>query len=196
MREDPRTTRTRQALRDALRSLLATHTLDDVSVAMLCREAGVHRTTFYGHSRGVHQFAVAEFTADLDRIATVTVDADEETSTHAARRYLASLRGMLAHLDEDRTVYRALLTSDSRGAFRAALEASLRGRAERALAVFASQAVAGLPQDARERAEAAAFIAGGLVGVIDVWTLSDDDDVIDAGARISALMPRWWPTEE
>jgi len=193
MREDPRATRTRQALRDALRSLLTTHALDDVSVAMLCREAGVHRTTFYGHAPGVHQFAVAEFTGDLDRIATVPVDTADESPAHVAGRYLASLREMLAHLEEDRTVYRALLTSDSRGSFRAALESRLRARAETALAVFAGRHVDGAPTGARERTEAAAFIAGALVGVIDVWTLSDDVDVIDAGTRITTLLPRWWP---
>lgn len=193
MAEDPRTTRTRLALRDALRTLLATHTLDDVSVSLLCRMAGVHRTTFYGHAPGVRQFAVAEFAADLDRIATVAVDAEEETPGQVARRYLGSLRDLLAHLVDDRTVYRALLTSDSRGSFRAALEGRLRARAEQALGVFASQGVVGVPADPRDQAEAAAFIAGALVGVIDVWTLSDHTDVIDAGARITALMPRWWP---
>lgn len=193
MAEDPRTTRTRQALRDALRGLLTTHTLDDVSVSLLCRTARVHRTTFYGHAPGVRQFAVAEFAADLDRLATVAVDADEETPDQVARRYLASLRDLLTHLVEDRTVYRALLTSDSRGSFRAALEGRLRARAEQALDVFARQSVESVPDDPRERAEAAAFIAGALVGVIDVWTLSDDTDVTAAGARIAALMPPWWP---
>lgn len=195
MREDPRTTRTRTALRDSLRSLLAEHSLDDISVAMLCRASGVHRTTFYGHATGVRQFAIAEFTAELDRIATVEVHVDEETPAHVAGRYLASLRELLAHLVVDRTVYRALLTSDSRGAFRAALESRLRARAEDALAVFASQGVDGAPAAARDQAEAAAFIAGAIVGVIDTWTLSDDVDPIGAGARITTLMPRWWPID-
>ncbi|WP_439591127.1 TetR/AcrR family transcriptional regulator [Microbacterium sp.] len=193
MAEDPRTTRTRQALRDALRTLLATHSLDDVSVSLLCREAGVHRTTFYAHAPGARQFAVTEFTADLDRIATVDVDAEEETPDRVARRYLASLRALLDHLVDDRTVYRALLTSDSRGSFRAALEGRLRARAEQAIDVFADQGVVSVPDDPRGRAEAAAFIAGALVGVIDVWTLSDDTDATAAGSRIAALMPPWWP---
>ncbi|MFS0734578.1 hypothetical protein ABC304_17925 [Microbacterium sp. 1P10UB] len=193
MREDPRATRTRRALRDSLRSLLPENPLDDISVAMLCRASGVHRTTFYGHATGVRQFAIAEFTAELDRIATVEVHVDEETPAHVAGRYLASLRELLAHLVIDRTVYRALLTSDSRGAFRAALESRLRARAEDALAVFASQGIEGAPRDPRDQAEAAAFIAGAIVGVFDVWTLSDDDDPVGAGARIATLMPRWWP---
>ncbi len=196
MREDPRTTRTRTALRDSLRSLLAEHSLDDISVAMLCRASGVHRTTFYGHATGVRQFAIAEFTAELDRIATVEVHVDEETPAHVAGRYLASLRELLAHLVVDRTVYRALLTSDSRGAFRAALESRLRARAEDALAVFATQGVEGVPEHPRERAEAAAYIAGGLVGVIEVWTMSDDAEVSEAGTRIGGLLPAWWPAGE
>ena len=39
----------------------------------------------------------------------------------------------------------------------------------------------------------AAFIAGALVGAIEVWTMADDGDAAAASARIARLMPRWWP---
>ncbi len=193
MREDPRVMRTREALRQTLRTLLVDHTLDEISVAMLCREAGVHRTTFYGHTQNVRQFAISQFSGDLERIATVPVDADRETPEHVAARYVSSMHDMLAHIAADRPTYRALFASESRGAFRTALESRLRPRAARALEVFAVQGIEGAPLMDVERAEAAAFIAGALVGAIEVWTMADDVDAAAASARIARLMPRWWP---
>jgi AcrR family transcriptional regulator len=190
---DKRVVRTRELLRGALRTLLATRSLDSISVALLCRVAGVHRTTFYGHAPSVHQFALAEFSRDIDRLTTVPVEPGVETPRHVAARYDASMQTVLAHIRGERPAYRALLTSDSRGAFRSALESVVRPHANDALEVFATLQVAGTPTTAHERSEAAAFIAGALVGTLDVWAMSDETDEVAASVRIASLMPAWWP---
>lgn len=49
MTEDPRALRSRALLHFAVRDLLLTEGMAGLSVASLCRRAGLHRTTFYQH---------------------------------------------------------------------------------------------------------------------------------------------------
>lgn len=193
MTEDPRQRRTRESLGAALARLLTVSQLDDISVAELCREAGVHRTTFYAHASSVHDFALAEFSRSIDRLSEVQVEPGEESSAQVAARYFASLREVLRHVLDDRAAYRALFGSSTRGVFRAALEDRLRARARIAIEVWADENVPGAPTREPDQAEAAAFIAGALVGVIEVWARSEDDDADAAATRFAHLMPMWWP---
>jgi AcrR family transcriptional regulator len=194
--EDPRQRRTRESLGEALARLLATEPLDDISVAELCREAGVHRTTFYAHADSVHDFALAEFSRSIDRLSEVTIEPGEGPPAHVAARYFASLQQVLQHVVDDRDAYRSLFGSSTRGVFRSALEARLRERAHLAIAVWVRELIAGAPREEGAAAEAAAFIAGALAGAIEVWARSDDTDADAAALRFSRLMPRWWPDPE
>lgn len=196
MNEDPRQRRTRESLGAALARLLQTEPLDDISVAELCREASVHRTTFYAHADSVHDFALAEFARSIDRLSEVTVEPGEGPPARVAARYFASLRHVLQHVVDDRDAYRALFGSSTRGVFRSALDARLRERARLAIEVWAREGVAGAPREEDAAAEAAAFIAGALTGAIEVWAHSDDTDADAAASRFSHLMPRWWPAPE
>jgi AcrR family transcriptional regulator len=196
MTTDPRRVRTRNLLRVTLRRLLARYPLDSITVTLLCREAGVHRTTFYGHASSVHQFALTEFSHDIDLLTTVSVKPGVETPRHVAERYRGSMQTVLAHIRDERSAYRALLTADSRGAFRSALENVLRPHARDALAVFEALNVPDAPATTVARTEAAAFISGALVGTLDAWAMSDETDAAAASLRISELMPAWWPHPE
>lgn len=191
--EDPRQTRTRAALRSALVRLLARSPLADITVAELCREASVHRTTFYGHADGVESFAVELVTRDIDEASTVGVPAQEADSPATAGRYLSSLDDTLRLVIAERTVFRSLFSSGLRAAVRAGIEQRLRHHATLALDVFAAQGLPGVPGDGPARAEAAAFIAGALSGVIEAWAQGDETDADAAGRRILRLMPSWWP---
>lgn len=193
MHVDPRQVRTRHALSGALVRLLEHRPLGEISVAELCREAGVHRSTFYGHATGVPELALAEFSRGIDEIAEVPVEPGAESSVRIAERYLDSMREILVHVAAERAGYRTLFGPATAGLFRAALDARLRRRAQRALEVWHAQRVPGAPQTDDEIAEAAAFIAGGLVGAIESWATSEETDAAAAAARISTLMPAWWP---
>ena len=187
MRIDPRQERTRAALGDALLRMLENAPLDTITVASLCREAGVHRTTFYGHAQGVEEFAVDFLTRDLDAVATVDAASSPGSDLTPYRDALVTL---LEHVVEERRLFRPLLRSRWAGALRAAIEARLRVRFLIALDVFAAS---GVPEIPSEREEVAAFLSGALVGMIDAWASSDDQDAGAAADRILSLMPRWWP---
>lgn len=192
-RDDPRARRTRDALEAALANLLERHPLDTISVAELCREAGVHRTTFYAHAGGVHAFALATFSRQLDAASTVDVELSAESVEEVSARYGASLVDLLDLVAAERAGYRALFTSTSRGVFRLALDERLRHRARLSLDVWRELEVPGAPESSADRDEAAAFIAGGLVGALEAWALGDETETDVASERIGALMPRWWP---
>lgn len=62
--EDPRVTRTKQALREALMRLVAQKPFSRLSISEITAEAGLDRTTFYLHYRGIHEL-MAELAAVL-----------------------------------------------------------------------------------------------------------------------------------
>jgi AcrR family transcriptional regulator len=190
---DARQVKTRLALEGALHRLLASTPLDAISVSELCREAGVHRTTFYAHAPTVYAFAIDDFTRRLDQISSVSVAPSETDTDEIAERYFESLVHLLEHVAIERTGYRALFGAAVRGAFRSVLTERLCHRAMLAIDVWGARAVPGIPASDQARAEASAFIAGGLVGVIETWAFGDDTDAAAAARRVGTLMPGWWP---
>ncbi|MFP7760150.1 TetR/AcrR family transcriptional regulator [Marisediminicola sp. LYQ134] len=185
--------RTRASLTAALHGLLAVERLDDITVSALCREANVHRTTFYGHFSDVGEFAASVFVRELDDIARVDIDpaADDAVETVRAA-YAESLTNLLEHVAAERSAYRTLFASTIGARLRTALTERLRERALVAMTVWESKGVA----TTIDNAAASAYIAGGLVGSIEHWVVRDgatDDDAHDYSATVLQLMPAWWP---
>lgn len=187
MTEDLRQERTRTSLGNALVRMLSTADIADISVTALCREAGVHRTTFYGHANSIEEFAVALLTQSIDEVTTVSPTDERERMPD---RYAAATVDLLRHVADERVVFRALLGSRWGGALRAALEERMRARVRLALDVFVTTGVPDVPADLDE---VAAFVSGALVGTISWWAASDDHDADAAAERLFALMPPWWP---
>ncbi|WP_052436955.1 TetR/AcrR family transcriptional regulator [Georgenia sp. SUBG003] len=97
---DPRTRRTRAALGRAMAQMVVEAPLAQVSVAALCRAAGVHRTTFYKHFSTVTELAGAVLGELFERIDALDAGSFrtewlEDLLDHAAdrRRAYAALVG-------------------------------------------------------------------------------------------------------
>lgn len=185
MSEDPRQQRSRIALTRALLNLMQRDELSSISVAALCAEAGVHRTTFYGHASSIEEFAVDVITREIDAIATIRASSGDPYLP-----YKKAMVGLLVHVAGEREVYRSLLKSKWGGALRVKLEAMMQNRARLALQAFAEQGDVRVPE---YREEAVAFVSGGLVGTLVLWALSDDSDAEAWAVRTQQLMPEWWP---
>jgi AcrR family transcriptional regulator len=187
---EPRALRSRRLLIDALLALLVERPLEELTVAELCRRAGVNRATFYGHWADQRALASEAFTELIDRLAEVTQDElGELDDPSAAGRYHDSLRGQLRYVAEHRTTFRALFGSDADAGFRRALTDALEGRAVLAVRMWVERGVA--PADTPP--EFAVYLAGGLVAVLGRWAASDDEDVAGTARRIEWLLPDWWP---
>ncbi len=185
MTEDPRQVRTRAKLTEALVRLIERDGLSTMSVVELCNEAGVHRTTFYGHATTIEEFTVGVVTRIIDEVSTV--DSDVPDPIEAYRRAAFDL---FERLVQERTLVRAVLSSTWAGALRHALDERMQYRVRIALDVFATRTSTPIPE---HREFVVAFISGGIVGAIVEWVLSDETDVETWATRMQGLMPPWWP---
>ncbi len=101
-RSDRRVQRTREALRDALLSLLPEAGWDGIDVAMLCERANVGRSTFYLHYADKTALLRGAF-GDLQAYV-LAASAPSESA-----RPFAFLPALLAHVHEQQEVFRSLL---------------------------------------------------------------------------------------
>lgn len=99
---DRRVRKTREALRDALLELLPEVGWDGIDVAMLCERANVGRSTFYLHYSDKAALLRGAFT-DLQAHLMSPLDASALSSR------FPFLPGLLAHVHEQREVFKALL---------------------------------------------------------------------------------------
>ena len=188
-RLEPRALRTRTLILQALRDAVAEVPLDDLTVSELCRRAGVHRVTFYGHWPDVQAAASEAFAEVIDRLAAVDENdvADAATAVDLAVYYERALVAQLTEIRDHRAVYRSLAASP---AFARRLLESLADRAR--LAVNALAAL-GVVVPGNDLGLATAHIAGGVVSASLYWASTDDDDVETAARIIYAQLPAWWP---
>lgn len=187
---DPRASRTLTLLTDALLRLVREGGFDQISVSELCREAGVHRTTFYGHYASVEAFAGDVFTRVIDQIATVSPDlVDAQGPDDLAVLYRDTLAELLRHIASLRYTYQRVVASPIGPSFRTALAQALRRRVQAMLAYWQDHGIA----DRLDIDQTAAFISGAFTGSLMEWVVSNSEDVDGTTAAILDLLPPWWP---
>lgn len=186
--DDPRALRSRRRLTDALLRMLGREELASIGVAELCREAGVHRTTFYGHYDSVGDLAAEVFASMIDEASAVTPPRGQSIE-RVSQAYLDAAVAILDAISRDRLAIRTLLESDVSHAFRARMRSHFIHRADVAIGVMRDNGV-DLPSDTDV---GAAFIAGGMVSTIELWASGAHDDSQAFARRMFANMPAWWP---
>ena len=100
--QDPRALRTRQALREALVSLIIERGWDAVEIRDVCKRAGIGRSTFYTHFADREELLLAGYD-DLRRMLR------RATVKEAGRRPLAFTLPLLQHAEENKPMFRALV---------------------------------------------------------------------------------------
>ncbi|WP_460800765.1 TetR/AcrR family transcriptional regulator [Microbacterium sp. GXF6406] len=188
-RREPRALRTREAIVAAIRDAVSEVPLEALSVSEICRRAGVHRVTFYGHWPDASSAIIDAFASLIDRVAAVDVDivAAARTPRELAARYEAALAGQFIQIIAHRPVYRALMASP---AFEQELFRALHARAEAAIAALEALGTA-VPGSGS--GIAAAQLSGGVVAASTAWARSDQDDVDAVTVESIAQLPGWWP---
>lgn len=188
--EEPRTARTRQALQTGLWELLRDHELADISVSALCRQAGVHRTTFYGHHRNIFDFAASLYADAVDRLGTVDVDqrGSGRTIAEIGELYVDAVRQILQHTKNEQRVYRVLFHTET---FLRLLAEDMRVRFLLSLHVWDGHGV--LPKLDVEAT--AGYLGGAYASWFGEWVASDDTDTEAWLGSLRNLLPAWWPRE-
>ncbi|PSL39200.1 TetR family transcriptional regulator [Labedella gwakjiensis] len=185
---DPRSARTVAALREALRESLASHPLDEVSVASLCRAAGVQRTTFYTHAASVAELLAGLLTEEIDEQLDVHPGADASV-TEVARAFQATLAAGLAVVARDRALFRAALDAKASAPLRRSITDLMTRRLHIALDIWNGLGVA----RGVDREVVVPFAAGALTASVETWALSDRTDTDDFALAVRDQMPPWWP---
>ncbi|MBF4573061.1 TetR/AcrR family transcriptional regulator [Herbiconiux sp. VKM Ac-1786] len=182
---EPRAARTHEALTSALFELLRQHDLTEISISELCRTAGVHRTTFYGHYADIFAFAADSFAHILDELGTVREGTFDGYSPEAVTEvYADSIRRELGHIVDHRAAYRMMFGTRVDAGFRRELYQRALRRAALAIAVWQRHGYG----TGIDTTTAAAYIAGGSVGVLEAWAFSES---VDTDAHTDAVMASW-----
>lgn len=187
VREDPRSTRSRSALIEAMAELLDSEaSLESLSVTDVVRAAGVSRPTFYQH---FGEMSLLVRAAALHRLAGAFADIPEVALGESWTTFVrGTFRGLLLHLQGNVVFYKKALTS---GGSQALSEDVIGLLAARLLDVsplgpiLRNRTLVGSPEDR------AAFLAAGTFWLVNRWLDSDftgPDSVAAMVDRISLLL--------
>lgn len=99
MHEDLRVVKTRRALHEAFKRLMAEHEYSKISITMLAREACVNRKTFYSHYQSIDDLVAEAFADDIREICQRA--AQEATSVDGSYGLGGLTRLLLASIHEN-----------------------------------------------------------------------------------------------
>jgi AcrR family transcriptional regulator len=154
---DARALRTRKLLADALMSLGAAGSVDDLAVGELTSEAGISRSTFYQHFASKDDFLVRSF---VDMLGAT----DAAMRRHFPERGdILPSHSLFHHVASAHEFARSVARSEAWPRQLAAGEIKLREIAEANLGRRAPD------WSVEERREAAVFIAAGFIGLLRWW---------------------------
>ena len=161
---DRRVQRTHNALRDALISLLLERSWDDINIQILCERADIGRSTFYLHFQNKEELLVSGF-KDLRTLLRAQAGADKQ----GASDLLRFVRGLIEHVHEQRTLFRAII---GRGSGHV-VQKRFREMVNQLVDEEVSLAASGWERDAGIR-----YVAGALLELLAWW--------VDTGTERSA----------
>ncbi|MDO9397235.1 MAG: TetR-like C-terminal domain-containing protein [Herbiconiux sp.] len=178
----------------ALFDLLREHDLTEISISELCRTAGVHRTTFYGHYADIYAFASDTFARMLDDLSDLADEhaQPDDTVEAVTAAYYLTMRRLLQHILDHRAAYRMMFGTRVDAGFRRDLQQRVTRHAETAIENWNRFHLA----TDLDPSLAAAFVAGGSVGVFEEWANSDSTDVDARAATIVGVTQAWQGSRE
>ena len=170
---DPRTKRTKHAIRNALAGLLAERDLNAITIRDVAARAEINRKTFYNYYGGIHQ-VLDEIENEVVAMAE-TVFADLDLKRDMENPY-AIFQKITAVINTDMDFYGHLLSMTENAGLSAKLTALLKEKAREALA----------PQLKLESGTVNVILdysLSGLIGVYQNWFNSDRRGSIEEISR-------------
>lgn len=192
---DPRYLRSQTALRTAVHRLASEQSISEISVAQLCREAGVTRDTFYRHASSPLVLLADMLGSEIERV--VGAYQNEAGAIRDGADFPAAERALLAHVVDNIAVYRAAMEPRMLAPLRHNFEHTIRLGLLAYLGEHPEILPAGVAADDESAARLlASYAASGTVGAIESWVLDAEPGVapdIDRGVRlILAASPQFW----
>lgn len=186
---DARIVRTRAALHKAVLELAEQKPVSAIAVSELADLAEINRVTFYKH----YSTPGEALTEALSTLLAATGQCGGEDFSAEADPFMACLYTALDHIDEHREVYTI--------AFNDSIDGTVPMMLSRHLAVVAhtylvkrrkrKPSIPDIDLDV-----AAAFLASGAMGAIQVWTLEGDMSRERFVENMEHFLPAWFYAEE
>ncbi|MFZ6747003.1 TetR/AcrR family transcriptional regulator [Undibacterium sp. JH2W] len=166
---DRRILKTRLALREALLSLLTEHGWDELSIQEICERANVGRSTFYLHFDSKDDL-LSESLNDLRDTLTVA-----SATNGGQQQSFAFLPGLLAHMEENRLVFRNVVGRRS--------GYGVERRFREMVFQLIEQDLLKLKVTDNQRQMQACYLAGGIVDLMAWWVDASDGPSVNMLAQ-------------
>ncbi|BDZ61675.1 hypothetical protein Lsed01_01866 [Demequina sediminis] len=193
MTNDPRFTRSADALAAAVLALAAERPIERISVTEIARHARVTRATFYNHATSPSMLLTRTLEAELDRIRSDFLEEVTADPGEVERIWRDSELSLVQHLLAHAAVYRCGL-APAEGAHGSVLAALLASHLEGGLLAYAdASGMRAAGSDLVRLEMAAAFVSQGTVGALRAWLLSPEPhDPHFAVDTIVGFIPAMW----
>lgn len=160
---DPRVSRTRSSLQQALLELAADRELGDIAIADIVERAGVNRSSFYQHYADKETLLADALDAAVEQAGAELPDLAGPMDGPPA-----ALLSYLRHLDAHADVYRRVLGEHGSPVVTERLRLRIEAAVSDTIGPASTRVFAGLPVDI-----VAAGIAGSVLGVLSAWIARD-----------------------
>ncbi|MCU1405837.1 MAG: hypothetical protein JWQ43_2140 [Glaciihabitans sp.] len=188
---DPRFRRSREALRTTIYELASAQSITEISVAELCRAAGVTRDTFYRHATSPMNLLSDLLREDIESITGEFQLHNPDAKPN--RGFAVSERALLGHVAAHAAVYRAAMQPHLIAPLRDNLDNTIRAVLIEHLTRYPSVRPAGVAADDEQATRLlASYASSGTVGAIEAWLLNGDLDIERGVQLILAASPEFW----
>ena len=175
-------------LDSAVAALLRERSLGEINVSQLCREAGIHRTTFYKHFSSVSEFATAAFATWVEELTPPVQGELPTTAAALTAAYEDGLTAMLEHIAIERHMYQRLFAADGDLTFQRIVLDVLTDRAAEAHHRLTA-AGRSIPLDDET---AARMVGGASSAALVAWSADAATDARGRAQAVMAALPPWW----
>ena len=106
-KEDLRVLKTRASLYRGLLELMKTKTFESIKVSEICDISMINRSTFYDHFNDKYELLQSSMNSVREELlASIDVD---QSITNIRDYYLLILKGLLAHIDKNKSFYSSIV---------------------------------------------------------------------------------------
>ena len=109
-KQDLRVVKTKKVLFETLIELMKNKTFEEIKVSDICSKALINRSTFYSHFADKYELLedlINEYKNALEEMLNTN-----ENIVNTKEYFMKAIELILAHIDENRTVYYAVLTNN------------------------------------------------------------------------------------
>ena len=183
-KEDLRVTRTKKSVCDALTRLLATKTIDKISIQEITAEAMINRNTFYLHFENIEYFLEYYYKECLDDLRVRLLDFEKKASSLTVDYFNGCVERLIMNINKFSFIYQSLMARSIYTPFYKSVESIISSHIQVMFKTRNDLA------DTKMLKIVANYYTSGLIGVLVLWMNNRSDissqDIIEVLSRINS----------